>query len=135
MMLAFSRPWSAEIRARLDRVDAGIAETFPVRRSVVASTRQPAVTRELEYLREALERAETSARWYAERSPAAAAFSEEIDAAESTIARLPNASPRFDHGTRRYLPRRFTLSIVYRVEPRRILAAVAPESARLLDVA
>jgi hypothetical protein len=32
--------------------------------------------------------------------------------------RLPNAWPRFDHDTRRYLLRRFPFSIVYRVEPR-----------------
>jgi plasmid stabilization system protein ParE len=93
--------------------------------------RQPAVTREVEYLREALEEAETAARWYAERSPAAAAaFSEEIDAAESAIARLPNAWPRFDHGTRRYLLRRFPFSVIYRVEPTRILIVAVAHGRR-----
>jgi plasmid stabilization system protein ParE len=73
------------------------------------------VTRELEYLREALEKAETAARWYAARSPAAAAaFSEEVDAAESAIVRLPDGWPPFDDGTRRYLLRRFPFSIVSR---------------------
>jgi plasmid stabilization system protein ParE len=85
------------------------------------------VARALEYLEEALEEAEAAARWYAERSPtAAAAFSEEIDEAESAIGRLPEAWPPFDHGTRRYLLRRFPFSVVYRVEPERIvIVAVA----------
>lgn len=84
--------------------------------------RQPDVTRELEYLVEALEEAEAAARWYAERSAAAAAaFSDEIDEAESAIARLPDAWPRFDHNTRRYLLRRFPFSVIYRVESRRVL--------------
>ena len=87
--------------------------------------------RELEYLREALEEAETAARWYAARSPAAAAaFSEEVDAAESAIARLPDAWPPFDHGTRRYLLRRFPFSIVSRVEPRRILIVAVAHGRR-----
>jgi uncharacterized protein (DUF433 family) len=46
------------------------------------------VTRELEYFEEALQEAEAAARWYAERSPtAAAAFTDEIDAAETAIVR------------------------------------------------
>jgi plasmid stabilization system protein ParE len=80
------------------------------------------VARALEYLEHALEEAEDAARWYAERSPRAAlAFSEEIDAAEAAISRLPDAYPRFDHGTRRYLLRRFPFSVVYRVEANRIV--------------
>jgi plasmid stabilization system protein ParE len=89
------------------------------------------VARELEYLEEALEEAEAAARWYAERSAtAAAAFSEELDAAESAIAQLPEAWPRFDHGTHRYLLRRFPFSIVYRVEPRRILIVAVAHASR-----
>jgi plasmid stabilization system protein ParE len=80
------------------------------------------VARELEYLDEALREAEAAAQWYAERSATAAiAFTEEIDAAESAIMQLPDAWPRYDHDTRRYLLRRFPFSIVYRVEPARIL--------------
>ena len=87
--------------------------------------------RELEYLEEALKEAETAARWYAERSPtAAAAFATEIDAAESDILRLPEAWPRFDHGTRRYLLRRFPFSVVYRVEARRILIVAVAHARR-----
>ena len=71
------------------------------------------MARVLEYLEQALEEAEAAAHWYAERSPRAAlAFSEEIDAAEAAIMRLPDAYPRFDHGTRRYLLRRFPFSVV-----------------------
>jgi plasmid stabilization system protein ParE len=89
------------------------------------------VARELEYLREALEEAEAAARWYAERSPtAAAAFSEEIDAAESAIARLPDAWPRFHHDTCRYLPPRLPFSIVYRVESQRILIVAVAHGRR-----
>jgi toxin ParE1/3/4 len=84
--------------------------------------RQPAVARELEYLEEALEELEAAVRWYAERSATAAvAFSEEIDAAESDVVRLPKAWPVFEHGTRRYLLRRFPYSVVYRVERHRIV--------------
>jgi hypothetical protein len=50
------------------------------------------VARVLEYPEQALEEAEAAARWYAERSRRAAlAFSEEIDAAETAISRLPDA--------------------------------------------
>ena len=88
------------------------------------------MTLAVEYLREAQE-AESAARWYAERGPAAAvAFSEEVDAAESAIARLPHAWPRFDHGTRRYLLRRFPFSIVYRVQPTRILIVAVAHGRR-----
>lgn len=76
----------------------------------------------LEYLDAALEEAEAAARWYATRSEVAAvAFTEELDAAEDAIARLPEAWPRFDHGTRRYLLRRFPFSVVYLVDVDRIL--------------
>jgi plasmid stabilization system protein ParE len=89
------------------------------------------VTRELEYLEEALQEAEAAARWYAERSvTAAAAFSAEIDAAESAIIRLPDAWPPFDHGTRRYLLQRFPYSVVYRVEERRILIVAVAHARR-----
>ena len=76
----------------------------------------------LEYLEEALDEAEAAARWYAERSAAAAAgFSDEIDAAESAIADFPDAWPHCGHGTRRYLLRRYPFSVIYRVESQRIL--------------
>jgi len=89
------------------------------------------VTRELEYLEEALDEAEAAVRWYAERSvTAAAAFSSELDAAESAIARLPEAWPPFDHGTRRYLLQRFPFSVVYRVEHRRILIVAVAHARR-----
>jgi plasmid stabilization system protein ParE len=66
------------------------------------------VARDHEYLEEALEEAEAAARWYAERSPAAAVgFTDEINGAEDGILQLPEAWPQFDHGTRRYLLRRF----------------------------
>src|SRR5690242_11915893 len=81
---------------------------FPGRRHAAESMRRLDVARVLEYLEQALEETEAAARWYAERSPRAAlAFSEEIDAAAVAIARLPEAYPPFDHGTRRFLLRSF----------------------------
>jgi toxin ParE2 len=89
------------------------------------------VSRELEYLEEALEEAEAAARWYAERSAVAAvAFTEEIDAAESAIQQLPEAWPRYDETTRRYLLRRFPFSVVYRVEASRILIVAVAHGGR-----
>jgi len=97
------------------------------------------VTRELEYLEEALQEAEAVARWYAERSvTAAAAFAGEIDAAEAAIVRLPEAWPSFDHGTRRYLL--LTVSVQRRVSHRssphldRCRGACA-SSTRILEIA
>jgi toxin ParE1/3/4 len=92
---------------------------------------QPDVARELEYLEDALQEAEAAARWYAERSAtAAAASSEEIDTAEAAIVRLPEAWPLFDHGTRRYVLRRFPFSVVYRIEARRILIVAVAHARR-----
>ena len=102
--------WSEEIRVRLERLDAGTATTIPwseARRRihaaagrgprVVESTQPPVVARELEYLQEALQEAEAAARWYAERSPtAAAAFTDEIDAAETAIVRAGEDVERED---------------------------------------
>ncbi len=89
------------------------------------------MARALEYLDEALEEVEAAARWYAERSNTAAiAFSDEIDAAESAIVRLPEAWPSFEHGTRRYLLRRFPYSVVYRVEPDRIVIVAVVHARR-----
>ena len=85
----------------------------------------------LEYLDEALDEAEAAARWYAERSPSAAAgFSEEIDTAESAITDFPDAWPRFDHGTRRYLLRRYPFGVIYRVESQRILIVAVAHAHR-----
>lgn len=85
-------------------------------------TRQPRVAIAIEYLEEAVIEAEAAARWYADRSATAAVgFTAELDAAEAAITRLPNAWPQHDHGTRRYLLRRYPFSVVYRVEPDRIL--------------
>ncbi len=89
------------------------------------------MTRELEYFEEALQEVEAAARWYAERSvTAAAAFSVEIDAAESAIVRLPEAWPPFVHGTRRYLLQRFPFSVVYRIEDQRILIVAVAHARR-----
>lgn len=85
----------------------------------------------LEYLETALEEAEAAAEWYAVRSETAAlAFSEELDAAEEAFARSPEAWPRFEGGTRRYLLRRFPFSVIYRIEAHRILIVAVAHAHR-----
>jgi plasmid stabilization system protein ParE len=64
---------------------------------------------------------------YAERSPtAAAAFTDLLDVAAEAVRQAPEAWPPYDHGTRRFLLRRFPYFLVYRVEPTRVvIVAVA----------
>ncbi|MBI2964590.1 MAG: type II toxin-antitoxin system RelE/ParE family toxin [Chloroflexi bacterium] len=89
------------------------------------------MTPALEYLDEALEEAEAAAHWYAERSEAAAAgFADEIDVAITAIQRNPDAWPSHVHGTRRFLLRRYPFSVVYRVEPSRILIVAVAHGRR-----
>ena len=85
------------------------------------------MTPRLEYLDEALDEAEQAARWYADRSPTAAAgFADELDVAAAAIGQAPETWPPYDHGTRRFLLRRFPYFLVYRVEPERVvIVAVA----------
>ena len=81
----------------------------------------------LEYLEEAVTEAAAANAWYAARSAAASAgFEAELDIAESAIRDLPNAWPPYEHGTRRFLMRRYPFGVVYRVERTRIvIVAVA----------
>jgi plasmid stabilization system protein ParE len=80
------------------------------------------VSRALEYLDEAIVEAEAAARWYADRSQAAAiGFADEVDVAIAAIEHNPEAWPPYDHGTRHYLLRRYPFSVVYRIEETRIL--------------
>ncbi len=89
------------------------------------------MARELEYLEQALIDAEAAARWYAARSPTAAIrFSAELDDAEAAILERPEAWPRADQGTRRYLLRRFPFSVVYRIERSRILIVAVAHGRR-----
>ena len=89
------------------------------------------MTRTLEYLDAALAEAEEAARWYAERSPVAASrFVSEIEAAAQAIAEAPNACPPYRHGTRRFLLRRFPYSLVYRVEPTRLIVVAVAHAHR-----
>lgn len=84
--------------------------------------RRLSVALAVEYLEEAVIEAAAANAWYAERSArAAAGFEAELDAAEMAIRELPNAWPPYDHGTRRYLMRRYPFGVVYRIERARIL--------------
>lgn len=76
--------------------------------------------------------AEDAARWYAERSEnAAAAFVDKFEQAIAAIQRMPATLPSFDHGTRRFLLKRFPYSVVYRADDIRIVViAVAPAHRR-----
>lgn len=86
---------------------------------------------ELEYLDEAVIDAEEAARWYAERSPSAAIrFSIELDDAEAAILDRPEAWPAVGAGNRRYLLRRFPFSIVYRVEPLKVVIVAVAHARR-----
>lgn len=89
------------------------------------------MARELEYLDEAIQEAEAAARWYAERSSSAAfGFADEIDAAVAAIQQHPDTWPAYDHGTRHYLLRRYPFSVVYRVEPARVLIVAVAHGRR-----
>ena len=89
------------------------------------------MTRELEYLEEALIEAQEAARWYAQRSlTAAAGFASELEAAAQAITETPNTWPAFDHGTRRFLLRRYPYSLVYRVEPTRLVVVAVAHAHR-----
>jgi plasmid stabilization system protein ParE len=89
------------------------------------------VALDVDYLEEAVAEAEAAAEWYTARSAAAAAgFEAELAEAESAIRTLPNAWPPYDHGTRRYLLRRYPYEVVYRVEPTRILIVAVAHAHR-----
>jgi plasmid stabilization system protein ParE len=89
------------------------------------------VTRKIEYLEQAVSEAEAAARWYAERSATAAArFSIELDEAEAAILERPEAWPQGPEGTRRFLLRRLPFSVVYRVEPSRIIIVAIAHARR-----
>ncbi|MCH8207915.1 MAG: type II toxin-antitoxin system RelE/ParE family toxin [Nitrospinae bacterium] len=89
------------------------------------------MTRTLEYLDEALEEAEEAARWYAERSfTAAVGFTDELDIAAAEIERAPTTWPACDHGTRRFLLRRFPYCIVYRIEATRVVIVAVAHARR-----
>lgn len=65
---------------------------------------------------EAIAEAHSIRLWYLSRdSKASEAYMLEFDSALANIAESPNRWPRFLHGSRRYLMRRFPYSIVYRV--------------------
>lgn len=89
------------------------------------------MARALEYHAEALAEAEASARWYAERSTAAAlGFDAELGAAESAISDQPEAWAEHVHGTRRYLLRRYPFSVVNQVQPRRVVIVAVAHARR-----
>jgi len=87
--------------------------------------------RPLDYLDDAIEEAEAAARWYADRSPSAAVgFTDEIDAAVAAIQHAPETWPRHDHGTRRFLLRRYPYSVIYSIEASRILVIAVAHAHR-----
>jgi toxin ParE1/3/4 len=70
-------------------------------------------------------------RWYARRSPAAAAaFLTELDNAITRIAEAPETWPRYRRGTRRFVLRRFPFSVVYRVEDEAIYVVAVAHAKR-----
>jgi toxin ParE2 len=89
------------------------------------------VTRTLDILDEALKDAEDAAGWYAERSAtASAAFVQELEHAVAEIQRTPATWPSYDHGTRRFLLKRFPYSVVYRADDNRIVVVAVAHAHR-----
>lgn len=87
--------------------------------------------RKVEFLEEALEEAEQASAWYAERSERAAAeFAAELDRAVAGIVDNPLAWPKARHGTRRRLLWRFPFSVVFRIEPGRLVIVAVAHTSR-----
>ena len=58
-------------------------------------------------------------------------FQTELERSRTVIARSPNTWPQYDHGTHRYLMKRFPYFVVYRVAETRIeVIAIAHERQR-----
>jgi plasmid stabilization system protein ParE len=70
--------------------------------------------------------------WYEKRSPVSAvAFAQEVARAIAQIAEAPNRYPSAEHGTRRFVLRRFPFNIFYRADARAIvIVAVAHQKRR-----
>lgn len=69
--------------------------------------------------------------WYAERSPVAAALlTAELDSAVLAIVDQPARWPRYLHGTRRYLLRRFPYAVVHREKPGSVLVVAFAHASR-----
>ncbi len=75
--------------------------------------------------------AEAAARYYAARSPrAAAAYVAELDTAISEIERAPHTLLQHVHGTHRILLKRYPFAIVFRLEEQRILIVAIAHGSR-----
>ena len=70
--------------------------------------------------------------WYYDRSPlTAVAFAHAVDSAVSRIKEAPSSFPLTDHGTRKFVLRRFPFSILYRAgETDIVIVAVAHQKRR-----
>ena len=75
----------------------------------------------IEYHPEARREADEVFDWYLERDHAVAErFQQELETAQTTIQRSPDAWAEYMHGTRRYLLKRYPYVVVYRVTEDRI---------------
>jgi plasmid stabilization system protein ParE len=70
--------------------------------------------------------------WYYERSPLSAiAFAHAIDNSVSRIREAPNSFSLADHGTRKFVLRRFPFNVFYRIsEAEIVIVAVAHQKRR-----
>jgi toxin ParE1/3/4 len=74
--------------------------------------------RKLEFHPEALEEAENAAEWYATRSQRAALrFAVTLEQALTRLLEDPEQWPKYLHGTRQILLRRFPYLVVYLTQP------------------
>lgn len=72
----------------------------------------------VEFLSAAADEVRAAHAWYVARNEAAGAgFLNDLDDAVSNVAESPERWPRYLHGTRRYVFRRFPYSLVYRTTP------------------
>lgn len=87
--------------------------------------------RKIEFHPAALEEAEAAQDWYAQRNPIfARAFINELMHAVEQVAAAPDRWARFTPETRRYLFPKFPFSLIYRVEPERILIVAVAHTKR-----
>jgi plasmid stabilization system protein ParE len=79
----------------------------------------------------AIEEAKSAAKWYRERDAAVAeAFISELEHAVEMIAEAPKTWPRYAHGTRRFLLRRFPFAVIYREAEETIQVIAVPHTKR-----
>jgi plasmid stabilization system protein ParE len=88
-------------------------------------------SRALEIHPDAIAEAHAARLWYEARSSAAGhLFFDELDHAIEMVLLHPDRWPPYQHGTRRFLLRRFPFSVVYEIQPDRVLVVAVAHARR-----